>query len=177
MRYFDRSIQDINDFVDTKYRPFIIQYTISDPQLRFRDRLQASMQPGAKPDIVDFMSVYTRTVVDRIERYREQLLLPVEQERDEVLASIDAAYQQLYLANATVTGHLASVVKVKDLQSELLAGLRLDQFRQQIAKATVLFSDQVASLTQEAQDIDTAATGAETQFKELPERIRALRGP
>jgi hypothetical protein len=36
----------VNTLVDAKYRPFIIQQTINDPQLNFRGRLTRSLGAG-----------------------------------------------------------------------------------------------------------------------------------
>jgi len=164
-RYFDRSIQDVNTFVDTKYRPFIIQSTINDPQLNFRGRLTRSLEPGASPDAVRFMTTYTNGVMNQVEAFRKELVTPVQKRKDDVLAQIDASYQQVILANAAVTGHLASIVKVTDVQNQVLSEVQLKDLRDRTLTDVVGFSDKVSQLTAEGERVnaDTAQGAAEIQ--------------
>ncbi len=114
MRYFDRIKADINNFVDTKYRTYLIQSTLKDPQFRFMDRFQASLRADARVDAVSFMEIYSGTVIKRIEDFRKEMLAPVIKQERQFLADLDDAYQRLNAGNATVTAHLASVINVSD---------------------------------------------------------------
>jgi hypothetical protein len=173
VRYFDRIKADINNFVDTKYRTYLIQSTIKDPQFRFMDRFQASLRPEARVDAVSFMEVYSATVVKRIEDFRKEMLAPVIQQERKFLTDLDDAYMRLNAGNATVTAYLASVVKVSDAQNQLLAQLGQPNLRQQFVDGTVAFSDQVAGLVQSGQQIDSAAGNAQAAFDNLVVQIKA----
>ncbi|HEX2115816.1 MAG TPA: hypothetical protein VHM01_15535 [Alphaproteobacteria bacterium] len=173
-RYFDRSIQDVNTFVDTKYRPFIIQSTINDPQLDFRARLARSLEPGATPDAVRFMGTYANGVINRVEAFRKELVTPVQRRKEEALAQIDASYQQVILANAAVTGHLASVVKVTDVQNQVLSQLQLKDLRDRTLAEVVAFSDKVSELTAEGERVDAQTAQGAAEIQRIADRLRAL---
>jgi hypothetical protein len=172
-RYFDRIKADINNFVDTKYRTYLIQSTLKDPQFRFMDRFQASLRPDARVDAVSFMEIYSGTVIKRIEDFRRDMLAPVQKQERQFLADLDDAYQRLNAGNATVTAYLASTVKVSDAQNQLLATLGAPNLRQQFVDGTVTFSDQVAGLVQSGQQIDSAAGNAQAAFDNLVTQIKA----
>ncbi|MDQ7088853.1 MAG: hypothetical protein Q9Q13_13805 [Acidobacteriota bacterium] len=130
--HFDRLLRDIDVFVDTVYRPFVIRRSIDDLDLvRLVSRTDGeSVDPrGADLDALDILEVYVDDVVRRIETFRREVRAPIEEQRREVLESIDAAFDALRSANAVVTGHLASVVKVHDVQAETLAELGLGEYR------------------------------------------------
>jgi hypothetical protein len=173
VRYFDRIKSDINNFVDTKYRTYLIQSTIKDPQFRFMDRFQASLRPDARVDAVSFMEVYSGTVIRRIEDFRKEMLAPVIKQEQRFLAELDDAYQRINAGNATVTAYLASVIKVSDAQNQALATLGAPNLRQQFVDSTVTFSDQVGVLVQNGQQIDSAAGNAQAAFDNLVTQIKA----
>lgn len=173
IRYFDRIKSDINAFVDTKYRTYLIQSTLKDPQFRFMDRFQASLRPDARVDAVSFMEIYSGTVIKRIEDFRREMLAPVTKQEQKFLADLDDAYLRLNAANATVTAYLASVAKVSDAQNQLLATLGAPNLRQQFVDGTVTFSDQVAGLVQSGQQIDSSAATAQAAFDNLVTQIKA----
>lgn len=174
IRYFAAMKDDINDFVDNTYRPYIIQFTLDDPNLRFMERFQASLRPGADPDAVDFMGTYSAFVIQRVEGYRRELMAPIEAEEANLLTSLDTSYQRLLAANAAVTAHLASVIKVNDLQDELLADLSLPGLRQQIIEGTVRLSDGLAELIERGSEIDRKAEDASEKFAEIVDQMNDL---
>ncbi len=174
MRYFDRVKGDINNFVDTKYRPFIIQFTLNDPQLRFMERFQAAIRPGASPDAASFMGTYSNAVMTRVEAYRREALAPVLEQERKFLADLDDIYLRLNTANAAINGYLGSVVKVSDAQNELLASLKAPDLRQHFVDGTVRFSDQIGGLVQAGQAIDTSAATAQAAFNDIITQIRTV---
>jgi hypothetical protein len=173
VRYFDRIKADINNFVDTKYRTYLIQSTLKDPQFRFMDRFQASLRADARVDAVSFMEIYSGTVIKRIEDFRREMLAPVIKQERQFLTDLDDAYLRLNAGNATVTAYLASTVKVSDAQNQLLATLGAPNLRQQFVDGTVTFSDQVAGLVQSGQQIDNSAATAQAAFDNLVTQIKA----
>ena len=174
-RYFARAIQDVNAFVDGKYRPYVINYVVADPQLRLRERLEEALRPGAQSDPAAIMGRFANLIIADIEDYRRQLLEPVERERDDMLASLDAAYQQLHAANAAVTAHLASAAKVNDAQDRAFAELGLAGFRERAIGAAASFSERIDALTREGARIDAGAADAGARFQELVAEFRKLR--
>lgn len=173
-RYFDRVKGDINNFVDTKYRPFIIQFTLNDPQLRFMERFQAAIRPGAVPDAATFMGTYSSLVIQRVEAYRREALAPVLAQERNFLSDLDDTYLRINTANSAITGYLGSVVKVSDAQNELLASLKMPDLREKIVDGTVRFSDQIAGVVQAGQAIDTSTATAAAAFGDIVTQIKAV---
>jgi hypothetical protein len=173
-RYFDRSIQDVNTFVDTKYRPFVIQQTINDPQLNFRGRFTRSLEPGADPDAVRFMSTYANGVMNRVEAFRKELVTPIQKRKDDVLGDIDKSYQQVILANAAVTGHLASIVKVTDVQNQVLSDLQLKDLRDRTLTQVVAVSDKISQLTAEGERVNADTAQGAAEIQRIGNEIKAL---
>ncbi|KPJ86697.1 MAG: hypothetical protein AMS17_11285 [Spirochaetes bacterium DG_61] len=147
-KYFDRIRTDINQFIDEEYRPFLIEGTVEG--FRLLEKLEAATQPGADPDALEILELFVTKLSQQIESYRAELLGNISVQEGEVLGGIDAAYQQLQNANSIVTGHLASVRKVQDVQARMLERTGLDSLSGTLLEKTVLLSDSVSLLVEKA---------------------------
>jgi len=168
VQYFKRLVGDINTFIDEVYRPYTIKQAIEDFELL--TKIQEASQPGASLDVLDVLRVFVEEVAREIEEFRRELLGPVEIQRDEALASLDAAYLQIQNANSIVTGHLASVRKVQDVQDELLKKVNLSDLRRRFIEGTVALSDQVHDLVERARTREESVESIEMKLKKLLEK-------
>ena len=75
------------------------------------------------------------------------------------MAEVDAAFDRVISANAAVTANLNSVLKVQDLQNQVLEAAGISGIRDTINGAIVSTSNWVATATKEIED---AATSLET---------------
>lgn len=146
IQYFVQIKNNINQFVDEVYRPYIIRKTIKDFELI--ERIQKTVKPRAKQDPLTVMEVFVTLVSEEIESFRQELLRPIEKKEQELLIAIDDSYQKLQNANAIVTGHLASVRRVQDAQAELLERSNLEDLRHKFIDEAVKLSDQIAGLVE-----------------------------
>ena len=64
---------------------------------------------------------------DDVEDKRNEILAPLAAEEAEVLGGIDRGFQKLHHANSIVTGHLASIVKVHEVQADLLDAIGIEK--------------------------------------------------
>lgn len=165
IRYFKRIKQDINQFIDERYRPFMINKTIED--FKLLDKIKKASQPGASPDALHILGLFVAKVSKQIESYREELLKNISNQETEVLTTIDDAYQKLQNANSIVTGHLASVRKVHEAQAELLERANLEGLRDKFIQKTVKFSDEVVKLVEKARKGEESIDKIAKKIKEI----------
>ncbi len=128
--------------------------------------------------------IYTEEVTAQIDAFRRELRSPLEAQRDSVLLGIDQAFQQLQTANAVVTGHLASIVKVHDAQAQVLRDVGLDDYRQRVATDLAHLSGRLDTALQAARDLDSKVGDVQDRLQRLrdqganldglPAKIRAL---
>ena len=182
--YFDRLLAEVDRFVDEVYRPYIVEQTVDDLDLvgDFEAALAGNQQEGL--DALDVLVIYTEEVTAQIDAFRGELRSPLEAQRDSVLLSIDQAFQQLQTANAVVTGHLASIVKVHEAQAQVLRDIGLDDYRQQVASDLARLSSRLDRTLEDARAADAKLADAENRvqrlkdqgitLKGLPEQIRSL---
>jgi hypothetical protein len=180
-RYFERMRADVETFVSTTYRPYIIRQTMSDLQLV--ERIKKASADDSDLDPLDVMEVYVERTLSRVSAFRSALLAPVEIQERQVLTAIDETFQRLQNANAVVTGHLASVRRVREAQDEFLKGAGLGNTSEQLGGQLADFSDRLArTLEQGRQAEQLLDQGAEAlpRVKQLldsiPQRVREAAG-
>jgi len=188
---FGRMRSDVNRFIDEVYAPYQIRNVMnrqhelansSDPDDRKKSillALAASVEPDAPSElqssVLQGMSIMVRRLHEEIESMRRELLEPLELQEQEVLGSIDRAYQQLHYANSIVTGHLSSVRKVHETQSDLLESIGVERdLRSEVAGQLANTSSRIESLIQSGENINARVDSAEQTSKELMEAIQEL---
>lgn len=171
-RYFGAMRVEVNRFVDAEYRPFTIRKTVA--ELDLARRLQDALKPGAELDAVDLMAIFVEEVQADIEQYRSELLGPIAANERVVLASLDTTYIKLRNANNALTAHLLSIRKVHEAQASTLRDLGLGDLRERTLRATVALSDSVAAILSRASVADRKLENAETEFRNVSERVRGV---
>jgi hypothetical protein len=172
-QYFARIDADIDTFVDKTYRPYLIRETLR------KFELVGKLKDPAKAkglDALDVAETYVEGLTEELSSYRAKLHAPVQRQRDLVLEKLEAAYRQIQDGNAIVTGHLASIVSVRDAQDEVLSKAGLTGLRETLVDQTVRLSDTIAEITREAQ----AASDKAGAFSRAPEKLETAvrpRGP
>jgi hypothetical protein len=150
--HFDDLLRRIDEFVDDVYRPYVVQRTMV--ELDVVAELEAALAGTGDLDPLDIMSITVEETVVQIARFRAEMRAPVQRQRREVLAAIDQAHLQLQTANAVVTGHLASVRKVHDMQADALAEAGLEGIRDDMARRLAAVSDGVGRVLEDARQAD-----------------------
>lgn len=70
--------------------------------------------------LLDTVLVWSQTAIEEIEGKRAELIEPLDDQERLVRAEAAAAFDQILSANATVTAHLNSIKKVRDVQDQAL---------------------------------------------------------
>ena len=113
---FSRMRHDINRFVDDAYTPYQIREVMirqrelaksRDPDDRKKSLIfaidaafGADASPGLQESVLAGMGSMIEKINERSESMRRELLDPLDDQEEEVLGSIDRAYQQLHYANS-----------------------------------------------------------------------------
>ncbi len=181
VRYFKRSRDDVNRFVDEVYGPAFVQKALTEktydyeegkPEMTFLPILRAEIErlnageDGADP--LFYMQFIVEEAVRTIEQTRVEMMAPINSREQEVLRAIDDAYSKVQNAQAFVTGHLASVRRVQQAQEDLLADAGLKDIRQK-------FIDKTADISDRASEILANARRASASVDEPDGKLREIR--
>lgn len=150
-RYFDLIENDVNRFIDEVYGPAYVTAFAKDFKL---DQKVSTIVAQAPQNLLPVMTRFVDTAISVIEDKRAEVLGPLRQQRRSVITQIDDAHRQIQAAQALVTGHLASVRRVHDMQNEMLKTAGLDGMRERIDEKTAAISDRVEGLIKEGEKAD-----------------------
>ena len=189
---FSRMKRDINRFVDNVYAPHQVravmnrQYDLarsSDPNDK-RKSLILAINEAVKPNaseklqaaVLKGMEGLVGKIREDVESMRTELLDPMISQEAEVIGSIDRAYQQLHYANSIVTGHLSSVVKVHDAQSDLLneIGIKRD-LRKEVSETLANTSENISNFVDLAEKSGSTLDKVEDKANALKKTIGGLK--
>jgi len=192
---FSKMKEDVNRFVDKTYAPYQISLAMerqkelaeSDDAAENRKSLflaiKAAFSPGASEElqaqVLTGMGIFVEKINTDIESMREELLTPLIEQEQQVIASIDRAYQQIHYANSIVTGHLSSIVKVHEVQNEILDEIGVDRdLRTDIGTSLSQISGEISNIVDKAEmadgkmeEIETAAESLKSAFDTMKMKL------
>jgi hypothetical protein len=171
--YYDELINDINKFIDNVYLPYQIQKTLADNI--WKSEMMSAIESASQPDSTgkkqkeafQKIEAFLQIIHEEVESYRKLKIDPAKDQKQEVLDSIQDAYDRIHYANSIVTGHLASVVKVHDTQNEILEKFELKDIREKVGIEIAGVSNEIGGLIQKAKDGESKLDEVVTKFDEL----------
>jgi hypothetical protein len=182
---FTRMREDINRFIDDVYAPHQIKVAMArqqelsnSPSQAHRSKslllgIYAAFREGASPEMQDAvlqgMGFMVAGIRNDVESMRAELLTPVNEHEQEVMNSIDMAYQQIHYANSIVTGHLASVAKVHDAQAGLMSEIGLS------GNLRVFSGETLSGASVQISELLSAAEDAESNIPEMEKNLEQLK--
>ncbi len=196
---FTRMRRDVDRFVDNIYVPFqvseLVRHEVELDASRDegeQDRslvrmIEPALKVGAASEdqalAFRAIRIFMQMLRDDVENLRKELKAPLDEQEAEVLGSIDRAYQTIHYANSIVTGHLASVVKVHEMQSQLLGAAGIDKDLPQIIGISLSkASDKIGAIVGTAEAADEKlgnvmqnAADIKTALNELKDNLNILR--
>ena len=101
---------------------------------------------------------WARKSIRDIDAKRKKFLQSLEKQEKALLADIDEAFSRAIRANAAVTAHLNSVLKVQDLQDEVLESIGLKKLRDKIVEASNSVEGRIKEIREEANAKGESAT-------------------
>ena len=141
-RYFDSLRREINRAIDQVFIPAYINDFVKTGGL-----IQAAQTQ--RSDLVEF---WARTAVETLDKERRDRLAPINEAERDLLKSVNEAFDRAVRANATITAHLNSIRKVKEVQDEVLESLKLKDLRDQVNNALAEASNKAESITKQIND-------------------------
>ena len=152
---YQKMKDDINDFVDTKYTPYIINYVLKDEWSRYRkgqDSLYTVIENAGKSEgdkqakeALDVMQEFIEAANIQISKYRKELISPVLEKEEETLKKIDESYQNFINANKTLTAYLDSLYQLHKSKQKMLSWLGLSEFDNFITPDIIAKANQTIS--------------------------------
>jgi hypothetical protein len=169
--------KDVNAFVDDVYLPFYIQQSLqSGPGQKLLRALEEAARPGStgeqRRDAYEMAEIWLKVAHQRVASMRVKLLAPLQAQRGQIRADLDSAYQRVHQANAAVTGYLASLARVTDLQNNLLSGLGVPKLSERVGEAALQVS---SALDKEMPDAERRVARAEEIRSKLQEYLQRWR--
>lgn len=175
---YDKYESDVNNFVDTTYVPFYVRESLGNTASgkELLRSLQAAAQPDpsgkTQTDAMEKAELWLQVAHRRIEGTRSKLLEPLKKQRADIHAGLDGAYERVIRANAAVTGYLASLAKVTDLQNNLLAQLGVPNLSERVGEAAVQISANLNETIKEGNQRAEQAEALRTRLEEFLKRWR-----
>lgn len=179
---FSRMKQDVNDFVDSRYVPFLINRQLTTDRQEFSEGdkltlfgfLEAAINfPDsimAQTNAIGAMQIVVEEINDSVEAFRNELLSPLLAQEKQVLDAIDQSYYNIHYANSIVTGHLSSIIKVHDAQEEVLGQFGASDLRGRIGTGLVDFSEKLQDVIVKAKKAETTIENGKAKIKEIIDR-------
>ena len=146
---FDQMRQAGLSVIDNVWTPVYLRSFVTGGQL----------VEAAKDEQTERIEYWARAAIKAIDDQRKKFLDPLQEREDALVAEVDAAFDRVINANAAVTANLNSVLKVQNLQDQVLDAAGVSGIRDTINGAIVSTSNWAATATKEIED---EATSRET---------------
>jgi hypothetical protein len=173
--YFGLIRRSMITFVETKYRPFIIRYLLTEEKFdkEFADATEKSKTGSSA--LIDLAEIFTEELSTNVAEYQTGLIAPVDSMQRELLSRVDARYALMSSASAELTGYLGSLAKLQAAREATLKQLGLGGFEQDLGSAAAALSDKVARLNTRAEKIEDDVRDGKQKVGDALNALKALR--
>jgi hypothetical protein len=182
--YFRNIKGSINSFVDDVYAPFIIHYTLNQELENYKKggtsfykAIESTSQKGVKKDSDDVLNSlfnFIASAYSQIEKKRNEFLFPVLKQENELILSVDQAYEKAIQANSAITASLQSLSNTKGNQQEALPGTGISGADTLTTNNLVRLSEWLDQAVDEARKIDIKGDDAYKLVESISKRIKQL---
>jgi len=184
--FYTEIINNINDFIEEVYAPFIINYVLKKELDKYKKNISPSIfetiYAAASDDIsktstskvLTDMSDFLNAAQRKIENKRNELLIPVKKQRDSIILNIKISYGNTILASSSVTSYLQSISSLKESQNEVLSVIGLKGKTEELTNTLLKMSDVTKSLLTKGKEIDIKSDDAYNKMKTLTDEIKSI---
>lgn len=179
-----QKIQDeINDFIDEVYTPFIISYVLEAEyasHLSGGESIFSSMITAANNNqktsrkVLDDMKDFLEAANNQIEAKRNELQTPINTQKMVMISSIRESYGNVIYANSTISGHLESIRKVKNAQDKAASMLGVKNANKKINDQLLEVSEKVSEAVLKAKKIDIKTDDAMEKLEETIKKLKEI---
>lgn len=183
--YYNEIIEDIDEFINEVYTPFIIHYVLKAELKKHQQgnsslygTLEEAGKVGGKTETEAALQITTEFLEDanrQIQKKRKELLDPIQTQRQELMQRIDSAYENAFYANATITAYLRSVRKVKESQKAALKLIGMEGKDEEFDQLLLKTSETVKSSLEKAKEIDVESDKAKPKLDEIMKKIKSIK--
>ena len=114
-------------------------------------------------DVLDYVQLWAEAAIEQIEAKKKELIDPIDENERKLLELVDAAFANLMRANATITAHLNSIRKVKEINDEVLDAMDLRELRDNVNDNLIKSSEELKKALEEIERL-------EIQIEEVKEK-------
>ena len=184
--FYNEIINNINAFIEEVYAPFIINYVLKGELKNYKNNVSPSIfgvinkaaSDGAGKaetgEVLVEMSHFLKAANTRIEKKRNELLDPIQKQKDAMLRNINTSYENTRRANSSVTNYLQSVLSLKESQREILSIVGLKGMDEALNNTLLKASDVTKSLLIEGKEIDIESDDAFNKIKKIAAKIKSI---
>ena len=184
--FYNEIINNINAFIEEVYAPFIINYVLKGELKNYKNNVSPSIfgvinkaaSDGAGKaetgEVLVEMSNILKAANTRIEKKRNELLDPIQKQKDAMLRNINTSYENTRRANSSVTNYLQSVLSLKESQREILSIVGLKGMDEALNNTLLKASDVTKSLLIEGKEIDIESDDAFNKIKKIAAKIKSI---
>ncbi|MFQ5674933.1 MAG: hypothetical protein ACE5G1_03480 [bacterium] len=162
--------QDAELFIREKYIPFVLKRVIE--RQKVLDKLNAKVSGGDYEDALNYITAFSNSAIKQINKFRGELVAPIDEQERNLLADVDAAFQNMRNANATITGHLTSIRKVQLEQDKLLEQVHLKGLRDKVMAKTINLSNDLSLALEKVNMTEKGAAEVIDDIKDLIKKTK-----
>tara|TARA_B110000259_G_scaffold149780_1_gene169073 strand:+ start:8223 stop:8930 length:708 start_codon:yes stop_codon:yes gene_type:complete len=182
--FYNEIINNINGFIEDVYAPFIINYVLKkeldsyhNSQPSIFEAIEDAATKGGKVNTekaYNDMSDFLKAARTQIEKKRNELLVPIQKQRDSIIFNIKISYGNTILASSSVTSYLQSISNLKESQNEVLSVIGLKGKSEELNNTLLKMSDVTKSLLTKGKEIDIKSDDAYNKMKTLTDEIKSF---
>ncbi len=98
---FEKMLKDVDQFVQDKYTPFILKSVIEKKDVL--SKIKNKVDSANYKDALDYIISFSKSAMKRIKIFEKELKQPIIDQERRLLANIDASFQNMRDANATIS--------------------------------------------------------------------------
>ena len=184
--FYSEIINNINDFIEEVYAPFIINYVLKKELDNYNKNISPSIfetiytaasddiSKTATSKVLTDMSDFLNAAQRKIENKRNELLIPVKKQRDSIIFNIKISYGNTMQANSSVTNYLQSISNLKESQQEVLSVIGLKGKAEELNKSLLKVSELTKTLLAKGKEIDLKSDEAFQKMKTLTNTMKSI---
>jgi hypothetical protein len=184
--FYSEIINNINDFIEEVYAPFIINYVLNKELDNYKKNISPSIfetiytaasddiSKTATSKVLTDMSDFLNAAQRKIENKRKELLIPVKKQRDSIILNIKISYVNTMQANSSVTNYLQSISNLKESQQKVLSVIGLKGKAEELNKSLLKVSELTKTLLAKGKEIDLKSDEAFQKMKTLTNTMKSI---
>ena len=166
--YFRQAKDDVNRFIDEVYTPAFIKEFAKQAKL---DTAVTKTMDEKPEDLLEGLTAFVNKAHERIEKKRRELLDPIEKQEADVMDAIIESHRRVQAGHGTIAAYLASVVKVRETQNQLLAEVGLEGLPEEVGRQTAAVADKIAELTALGQDTSAGIDAFDAKIRDIKDAL------